>query len=195
MSPFAHYHGGPITPGRVAREVWGRAFVSFAYPQQTAIAQECATSYALDNGAFSAWTKGKPLDVPGFIAWVRVTHAARPIDFAIVPDVIDGTDADNDALLIGWPDNLPGSPVWHLHETVDRLARLCAETAAGRWERVCFGSSGQYATPGNAAWWARMGEAMDAICDADGTPPCRLHGLRMRQAAVGGEEHVGHLQF
>lgn len=184
MNPFAHYHGGPITPNAVARQVWGCAFVSFAYPQQTALAQECATSYALDNGAFSAWTQGRVIDFAAFASWVRKCHTERPVDFAIVPDVIDGDDADNDALLCGWPDDLPGAPVWHLHETVDRLARLCAETVAGRWERVCFGSSGEYATPGNAAWWTRMGDAMDAICDVDGNPPCRLHGLRMLDPAI-----------
>jgi hypothetical protein len=36
---------------------------------------------------------------------------------------------------------IPGAPVWHLHESLDRLRRLCDYT-----NRVCFGSSGAYAT-------------------------------------------------
>jgi hypothetical protein len=39
-------------------------------------------------------------------------------DFAVVPDVIDGTEADNDALLTEWPLGwFFGAPVWHMHET------------------------------------------------------------------------------
>ena len=52
-----HYHGGPIYPVTAAFRLWRarHAFVSFAYPEQVEIAAEEAQSFALDNGAFSAW--------------------------------------------------------------------------------------------------------------------------------------------
>ena len=58
-----HYHGLPITPATAAvRAVsCGHAFVSFRHPSQLTIALECASSFAVDNGAFSAWRSGEPV--------------------------------------------------------------------------------------------------------------------------------------
>ena len=52
-----HYHGLPITPASAAAKVLsGRhAFVSYLNPQQLEIAIEVCQSFAVDNGAFSAW--------------------------------------------------------------------------------------------------------------------------------------------
>ncbi len=54
-----HFHGGPITPDTCALKAWkGRhAFISFANPGQINLASEVTQSFALDNGAFSFWTK------------------------------------------------------------------------------------------------------------------------------------------
>lgn len=54
-----HFHGGPITPDTCALKAWkGRhAFISFANAGQLALASEVTQSFALDNGAFSFWTK------------------------------------------------------------------------------------------------------------------------------------------
>ena len=101
-------------------------------------------------------------------------------DFACIPDVIDGTEADNDALLEDCP--LPkwfGAPVWHMHESLERLEQL-----ANYYVRVCIGSSGEYATVGTNAWWSKMGQAMRVICDDMGRPICKLHGLRMLDPAI-----------
>jgi hypothetical protein len=70
-------------------------------------------------------------------------------------------------------------PVWHMHESIERLQRLCRQN-----HRVALGSSGQWATPGTDDWWSRIGEAMDAICDEHGRPLCKLHGLRMLNPTV-----------
>ncbi|ELD8288965.1 hypothetical protein QJD89_004630, partial [Salmonella enterica] len=52
-----HYHGGPITPDTCAMKAWkGRhAFISFAHSGQINLAAEYCQSFALDNGAFTAW--------------------------------------------------------------------------------------------------------------------------------------------
>ena len=75
-----------------------------------------------------------------------------------------------------------GAPVWHLHESLDRLEKL-----ANCYVRVCLGSSGEYSTVGTNAWWSRMAEAMRIICDDQGKPICKLHGLRMLDPNVFGK--------
>lgn len=178
-----HYHGLPITPDTAAQVAVqaGHAFVSFAHPRQMGLAVAACQSFALDNGAFSAWKKGEPiLDWSGYYAFAEAGKKLPACDFAVIPDVIDGGESDNDALVREWP--LPkwfGAPVWHLHESYDRLVRLAHE-----WPRVCLGSSGEFAQIGTPEWWRRMHEAMRVICDDAGSPPCKLHGLRMLDPRV-----------
>ncbi len=173
-----HFHGGPITPAEAAVAAWtGRhAMVSYAHPQQLEIALTVCQSVVLDNGAFTAWKGGKPItDWAPFYEWAapRLKHPA--VDWALIPDVIDGNEADNDALIAEWPHGKAlGVPVWHMHESLERLRRL-----ADNWPRLAFGSSGEFATVGDAKWWRRMNEAMDVVCDDDGRPLVKLHGLRM----------------
>jgi len=173
-----HYHGLPITPATAALRAVdaGHAFVSYAHADQLCVAVEVCQSFAVDNGAFSAWKRGEPVrDWSGFYAWAGACKLIPSCDFAVVPDVIDGTEADNDALCAEWP--LPrwfGAPVWHMHESLDRLERLASD-----WPRVCIGSSGEFATIGTAAWWGQIARAMRVVCNDDGQPLVRLHGLRM----------------
>jgi len=171
-----HYHGTPFGGSRqdAARFLIGRhALVPFSYQDDMPIVADVCQSFVLDNGAFTAWTQGKAVDFPGYIAWVREWCRHPNFDWALIPDVIDGTADDNDELLTMWPREIQGVPVWHMHEPIARL-----ETLAAQWRTVALGSSGQWATPGTTAWWARMADAMNAICP-DGRPVCRLHGLRM----------------
>ncbi len=178
-----HYHGLPITPATAAEVAIraGHAFVSFAHPGQMGLAVSAAQSFALDNGAFSAWKKAQPIeDWSAYYAWAADGKKQPACDFAVIPDVIDGSEADNDYLLTEWP--LPvwfGAPVWHLHESFERLERLAAD-----WPRVCLGSSGEYAQIGTERWWRRMHHAMRVICDDSGAPACKLHGLRMLDPGI-----------
>jgi hypothetical protein len=173
-----HYHGLPITPATAAVRAiaGGHAFVSFREPLQLGIAIECAASFALDNGAFSAWRSGSPVtDWSDYYRWVGDARRLPGFDWAVIPDVIDGDESANDHLCDTWPfAPWEGVPVWHMHESLDRLGTLAAT-----WPRVALGSSGQWPTPGAPSWWRRIGEAMGAICDPQGRPACRLHGLRM----------------
>lgn len=178
-----HYHGLPITPATAAEHAVraGHAFVSFAHPGQFSVAVATCQSFALDNGAFSAWKQGAPVkDWSAYYAWAAEGLRVPSCDFAIIPDVIDGSEADNNALVAEW--GLPtwfGSPVWHMHESLERLERLATD-----WPRVCIGSSGEYARIGTVSWWARMALAMRLLCDEQGRPMCRLHGLRMLDPAI-----------
>jgi len=178
-----HYHGLPITPETAAHKAVdaGHAFVSYAHPIQLELAVTCCQSFAIDNGAFSAWRKGSPVtNWSGFYEWAAACKRIPACDFAVIPDVIDGDEADNDALLNEWP--LPkwfGAPVWHMHESLDRL-----ETLANNWPRVCIGSSGEFSIVGNEPWWRRVSHAMRVVCDDEGRPACKLHGLRMLNPKV-----------
>lgn len=178
-----HYHGLPITPATAAEVALraGHAFVSFAHPGQMGLAVAACQSFALDNGAFSAWRKGTPItDWSGYYAFCESAKRQPACDFAVIPDVIDGSEGENDDLAADWP--FPrwfGAPVWHLHESLERLKRL-----ADRFPRVCLGSSGDYAQIGTERWWRRMHHAMRTICDDAGHPVCKLHGLRMLNPQV-----------
>lgn len=155
------------------------AMVSYEHPEQLEVAAEICQSVVLDNGAFSAWKQKKIYDFTGYADWAAkwVRHPA--VDWCVIPDVIDGTEDDNDRLLADWA--LPAAvsvPVWHLHESLERLARLLA------YPRIALGSSGEYAVVGDERWWKRIADAMRIICDEHGVPKSKLHGLRMLDPTI-----------
>ena len=175
-----HFHGTPIGGSRndVARFLKGRhALVPFPRQDDIGVVAEVCQSFVFDNGAFSAWKRGLPMDVTGYVAWVKDWCRHPGFEWALIPDVIDGDEAANDALVLEFEASglaLYGVPVWHLHESLERLLRLCEN-----WPTVALGSSGRWSTPGTAGWWSRMSEALGAACDAHGRPIAKLHGLRM----------------
>lgn len=180
------YHGTPLTPDRALIQALTKrhAMVSFWRPDQVATVAEVCQSFALDNGAFSAWKHGTPIrDWTPYAAWADEWLRHPGCDWVVIPDVIDGSEQDNDDLIAWWRDrgmrDAWSVPVWHLHESIERLARLVAE-----WPRVALGSSGAYATVGTDEWWARMAEAMAVACDAERRPKTKLHGLRMLNPTV-----------
>lgn len=167
-----HYHGTPIAPRSVLLTLAGRNFcVSHAARGDVKACHEIGQSVMLDNGAFSAWRVGRPVNWPAYYAWAEPWLDYRTT-WAVIPDVIDGDEAANDRLILQWPHGDRGAPVWHMHESIGRLLRL-----AGLWSRVCIGSSGAYRVVGDARWHTRMTEAMNALC-GDGPPPVWLHMLR-----------------
>lgn len=168
-----HYHGTPITPRKALLEMTGRHFcVSFANPRDIHECLRIGQSVMLDNGAFTAFTKGKPMDVVGYIAWVE-EHLAHP-HWAVIPDVIDGTEEQQKSGIAVWhfPPEL-SAPVWHLSLSLDWLLEL-----ADTWPRICFGSSGDYWQIGSPSWTRRMNEAFDALSSRRRHLPW-IHGMRM----------------
>lgn len=177
-----HYHGLPMWPmSDMPRAFAARhGMVSFEHPDQIEIAAEVCQSVVLDNGAFSAWKSGKKHDFGGYAAWCEKWMKHPAVEWCVIPDVIDGDEEANDSLLAAWP--LPMSwsvPVYHMHERLSRLDEL-----VDKYCRVAIGSSGAYADPGAPAWWARMVEMMAVICDEDGMPRTKLHGLRMLDPVI-----------
>lgn len=183
-----HYHGTPFGGDEMVaiRSLQRRhAMISFAEPRQLEVAAEVCQSFCFDNGAFTAWKQGKPFDPEKYAEWVSEWHLHPGFDFYVMPDVIDA-DADANLKMLGKWSNLvdwkvwnKGAPVWHMHEPIEVLRDLCHAHS-----RVCLGSSGEYAVVGSTQWWQRISSAMEFICDDDGRPPCKLHGLRMLDPTV-----------
>ena len=177
-----HYHGTPCGATRedVARFLKGRhALISFYRPEDIGTAAEVCQSFCIDNGAFSAWKQNATVDWQAYYEFVDQWHRHPSFDWAVIPDVIDGDEDANDELLDEWPGHVEGIPVWHMHESMERLNRLCG------WPRIALGSSGDFATVGTDQWWRRIAEAMEVVCE-DGKPRAKLHGLRMLDPAVFG---------
>lgn len=82
-----HYHGTPIWPLGASASVLtgGHAFVSFERPEQLGVVVDVCQSFALDNGAFSAWNRGQPVtDWSPFYAWAAEAVRIPSCDFAVL---------------------------------------------------------------------------------------------------------------
>lgn len=177
-----HYHGTPVSGSHTdaARLLAGRhGLVPFDYQQHLPVVAEVCKSFVFDNSAFTKWKQGGVVDVDGYGRWVDEWHRHPGFAWALIPDVIDGDEAANDAMLRAWPRRLPGVPVWHMHESLGRLDKLVSE-----WPIVALGSSGEWPTPGTKSWWGRMGSTMLVACDSTGRPRAKLHGLRMLSTKI-----------
>ncbi len=180
-----HFHGTPVWGGagnvlKVAVRDSG-AFVSYARPDQIKQCFTYANSVGLDCGAFSAWKRGLFIDWTKYYQFISAWYGHDKLKFFCIPDVIEGGEEDNDLLIKKLPTAFrdKAAPVWHLHESIDRLKRLTST-----WERVCLGSSGQYAAIRTKHWHVRMHEAFVAIRDEN--PGIHVHGLRMLDGRVFG---------
>jgi len=175
-----HYHGTPIacSDDQAARILKGRhAFVSYGSRNsvyQLPIIEEVCQSYALDNGAFSLFKSGNPVDWDGYYKFLDEVYGPST-DFAIIPDEIGGSEKDQDRLIAEWPfenSKIEGVPVWHSNESINRLSML-----AERFQRICIGS-GPGLNPNSAEWWMRINQAFDVLTDEDGRPCNKIHLLR-----------------
>ncbi len=170
-----HYHGTPITPMRALYQLAGRSFcVSFARPDNVKQCHDLGQSVMLDNGAFSTWRVGKPSNWPGYYVWTD-KWLDYTTTWAVIPDVIDGEEEAQEALLAQWPHGERGAPVWHMNEPIERFIRLTKT-----WPLVCIGSTSVYATVLSKNWMARMDEAWDALSRAHTRTP-KIHMLRGMQ--------------
>lgn len=174
------YHGTPITPIKIFNEVVeGRnLLVSWANPQDLKRACNQAEKIILDNGAFTFWSKEKEANWDLYYQWI--TENSERLEYFFIPDIIDGTESENDELIREFyykysSENIykKGIPVWHIHESFDRLQRLMS-----LFDYIGIGSSGEYSRLGTEKWHNRMNEAMKFLCCEDGYPKVKIHMLR-----------------
>lgn len=153
-----HYHGTPLSPTSELMKLAGKCFcVPFSDSRDADRCLAIGQSVMFDNGAFSAFTKGKPMDVAGFVKFLepRLRHP----HWAIPPDVIDGTADQQREGLRAWPFPVGlSAPVWHMGLPIDYLLELADE-----WPRICFGSTAQYWQIGTDDWCRRADEAFNAL--------------------------------
>lgn len=179
-----HYHGGPIWGGdELIKALYmnSGALVSFARPDQIKKITSIPCNLVLDNGAFSAWKSAKGNKTKS--DWIKhwsdyydfVGEWFSRIDFFIIPDVIEGSEEDNDKLLDTVPSWLAKKsvPVWHSVESIERLIKLCEN-----YDRVAIGCCGPHGSIRSSLWRQRMEHAFRAIY-MDNNFKTKIHGLRM----------------
>lgn len=169
--------GLPLTPIHLLEQLEGQSFC-LSYATRNRLGRQLDDAIRLvgedgilllDNGAFSAWRSGVPMDVAGFVRWAADICERCPQAVVVVPDVIDGDELANDEMMLDFDDAMIeagvfiGSErcmvVWHMHESLDRLTGMIE----GGHAYIAFGSSGEYAKVGTPQWHARIREALDHI--------------------------------
>ena len=105
-----HYHGGPIWGGdELIKALYrgGGALVSYARPDQIRKIAALRCKLVLDNGAFSTWKKA-PENIDWRAHWAGyydfVGEWFSRIEWFIIPDVLEGTEEENGALIETVPD-------------------------------------------------------------------------------------------
>jgi len=192
-----HWHGGPIWGDRITpsndliKALYrnGCSLVSFARPDQIKKIASIDCKLVLDNGAFSTWRKANTESCPPDAEWWQKHWAAyydfvggwfSRIEWFIIPDVIEGSETENDNLIGQVPHWLMGKavPVWHSDESIERLLRLCQ-----RFPRVAIGCCGPHRVIRTKAWKKRMDEVFRELY-INRQLRVKIHGLRMLDVRV-----------
>lgn len=172
------YHGTPITPNKIFDEaLLGRnTLIPFPRPENLNRAVDICNKIIVDNGAFTIWKKGGDIDWNKYYEFLQ--NILEKIEFFFIPDVIDGTEEQNDSLISNFFKcnnelKKKGVPVWHVNESFERLDKLI-----NNFNYISIGSAGEYRDLGTEKWHKRMDEAMRILCSADGYPKVKIHMLR-----------------
>jgi hypothetical protein len=185
-----HYHGGPIWGGDEnikALYEKGGALVSFRRPDQIKKIARLKCSLVLDNGAFSTW-RANQKEIENNFDWYAhwtsyytfVLKWIGRIDWFIIPDVIEGSEKENDLLVSRVPSALKSKavPVWHSDESISRLLRLSNDFAL-----VAVGCCGEHTKIRSEKWKVRMDEVFYEVYIKRNLK-VKLHGLRMLDGRV-----------
>ena len=140
-----HYHGTPITPRSVLTELAGRNFcVSYGHRNEVQWCHDHGQSVMLDNGAFSYWQAGSHVQgggLDGYYHWVEAV-AGLPHHLGGHPRCDRRQRRRRRPCFTKWPQRAdqgrPGVAYARIPGTAQRLAN--------GYERICIGSSEQYAT-------------------------------------------------
>ena len=180
------YHGTPLTPNSVlVKALTGyKALIPFPRPENLNTCLEICSSICIDNGAFSVWKQGITIDWNDFYKWLTPIVPNPKVDFFLIPDVIDGTEKENDKLVREYNENYrnkllnKGIPIWHINESLARLERL-----SNQFDYIAFGSAGEYSVLGTPQWHEKITKAFDVVCNEDGVP-LKIHMLRCLNSKI-----------
>lgn len=125
----------------------------------------------IDNGAYSFYRKEIKPDYSKFYKWLK----NKNFTYFFIPDVINGTEEENDKLINEVPEEFikKAIPVFHISESNERLERLMKE-----FNYIAFAATGEFWTVGSKIWFKRMHELMKIVCDESGKPKIKIHALR-----------------
>jgi len=169
------YHGTPITPKVVFEMAMinRNCLIPFFDSRDLSRALKLCNKVIIDNSAFSIWRNNLKVDWNEFYLWIQPFK--DKIEFFFIPDVIDGTEYENNLLIEDYHSRgeTKGVPVWHLNESFGRLEWLMS-----KFDYIALGSSGDYDTLGTTQWNRRMNDVMKVVCDIDGYPLVKIHMLR-----------------
>ena len=118
----------------------------------------------VDNGAFGMHKRGVDARDEAYLEdyerWAQAILDRCPQAIAVIPDVIEGAEAENwDLIMTTLLDYERAMPISHMHESIDTLIHLCESP----FNYVGFGSSGEFWKVGTGKWARRIDEAFAAI--------------------------------
>lgn len=170
-----HYHGTPITPKAKLDGMKGKHLcVSFADRRNADWCIKNAQSIMWDNGAYTSYTKGKPFRKEKYINWLDDKLYAA--NWAVIPDVIDGSVEDQKEMASDWPyPKHLSAIVWHMGLSLDWLKEII-----DTYPKFCFGSSGKYWKVGSPEWAKRADQAWEIIDKSNARPWVHMmRGLKL----------------
>lgn len=194
-----HLHGSPFSGSKHDPEVeelcahlygTGQAggLVSFMGKVQTDLVIKHGIITVFDNGAFSLWKKLQKLGTLAgfdwdkhwtkFYLWLFMYYSK--IEWFLIPDVIEGSEEENDRLINSVPEMFKDKavPVWHTVESVERFIRLCEE-----FDIVAIGACGPHEYIMGDACQDRLNFVFDEIYHYRNID-VKIHGLRMTDNRV-----------
>ena len=172
-----HFHGAPC-PGDMDQQIKfftkRDVLMSYAHRKNEGLLFGVCRTFVLDNGAFSLWKGGEDVDWNDFYDWVDQWRNHPRFEFFFIPDVIGGSDEENQELMeqCPFPDHI-SVPVYHLGESFRRLSEMVE-----RYPRIAIGSTQGFELK-TMRFFNEMRKIFEVICDQEGVPQAKVHGLRM----------------
>ena len=138
----------------------------------------------LDSGAYSAWSRGQPIDLDQYIAYIHTN--AEHLDYYVALDVIPGSfgtrptpaqveesaAASWNNLLYMQAHGLSPIPVFHMHEHFKWLRKMIDHGC----DYIGISPANDCTTHQKRMW---LDKVFDFICDADGWPCIKTHAFGM----------------
>lgn len=175
-----HYHGAPC-PGNAESQVkffrHRDALLSYANRKKVSaeVIFDICRSFILDNGAFTYWKNNEEPKWDDFYCWVENYRFHPRFQWFLVPDIIGGSVEENNKQLVICPMPINITvPVFHVGEPLDRIMMIIEKGYH------CIGIG---TTPGfelkSAAFFNEMRKIFETVCNHEGIPKIKVHGLRM----------------
>jgi len=149
---------------------------SFYYLRESNIAyfRSKASSFFLDSGAYSAFTRNEKIDIDKYAQFIH--NNIGEFDIYANLDAIGDWKASETNQKYLESCGLKPIPVYHYNEPLEVLKRMLSE-----YEYIGIGGSTQLDTKGCFNFF---NECFELICNEDGTPKNRIHGFGLTKLKI-----------